>query len=70
MPEQDVTLYAMFGQIDFSLELELNGGVLSEGVTVPDMFTPMDAEIVLPTADEITKRGLHFQRLVSECFRR
>ena len=60
MPEQDVTLYAMFGQIDFSLELELNGGVLSEGVTVPDMFTPMDAEIVLPTADEITKEGCIF----------
>lgn len=61
MPEENITLYAQYGETDFTLTLELNGGTLAEGVSVPDQYTPMDDDIVLPTADQISREGYEFQ---------
>ncbi len=59
MPEQDIILYAQYGQPSYALKLELNGGTLAEGFTVPDSYSPQD-QITLPTAEEITKAGCKF----------
>ena len=60
MPEQDVTLYAQYGETEFSLQLELNGGALADGVTVPSVYTPFDDDIVLPGAEEVVREGYVF----------
>ena len=61
MPEENITLYAMYGDVVFDLTLELNGGKLAEDVTVPDTYTPMDDDWELPTAEEIFREGYDFQ---------
>lgn len=59
MPEQDITLYAQYGQPSYALKFELNGGTLSDDIILPDTYSPKD-QITLPTADEITKAGCKF----------
>lgn len=61
MPEENITLYAQYGEAEFSLKLELNGGTLADGVEIPSQYTPMDKDIVLPTAGQITKEGYEFK---------
>lgn len=60
MPEQEITLYAQYGETEFSLRLELNGGALADGVTVPSVYTPFDDDIALPGAEEVIREGYAF----------
>ncbi|MFQ8688452.1 MAG: InlB B-repeat-containing protein [Blautia sp.] len=58
MPEENITLYARGAEF---AKLELNGGTLADGVEIPSQYTPMDKDIVLPTAGQITKEGYEFK---------
>lgn len=60
MPEQEATLYAQYGTAEYQIHVELNGGILQDGVQIPETYTPFTADIVLPTADQIQKPGCVF----------
>lgn len=60
MPEQNITLYAMYGKAEYTITAKLNGGTLGEGVAIPKTYTPADETILLPTADQIKKEGCLF----------
>ena len=59
MPEKNITLYAMYGSNQFSIQWELNGGTVSEGTVLANSYTTKDT-ILLPTAQQITKEGCVF----------
>lgn len=59
MPEKNITLYAMYGSNQFSIQWELNGGTVSEGTVLANSYTTKDT-IRLPTAQQITKEGCVF----------
>ena len=61
MPEQDITLYAQYGKPDFPITWELNGGLLADGVVLPDVYRPSTDSFELPTAQEIAKPGYTFE---------
>lgn len=60
MPEEDITLYAQYGKSEFTLTLEMNGGRMAEGVTVPTVYHPQDEEILLPSGEEMVREGCTF----------
>lgn len=60
MPEENITLYAQYGRSEFTLTLEMNGGRLAEGVTVPTVYHPQDEEILLPSGEEMVREGCSF----------
>lgn len=60
MPEENITLYAQYGESGFALTFELNGGRLAEGVTVPSTYRPDGEEILLPTGEELIREGCSF----------
>ena len=47
MPEQDITLYAQYGQPSYALKFELNGGTLSDDIILPDTYSPKDQITVM-----------------------
>lgn len=58
MPEQDITLYAQYGQPSYALKFELNGGTLSDDIILPDTYSPKD-QITLPTAMRSQKQDVN-----------
>jgi uncharacterized repeat protein (TIGR02543 family) len=61
MPEQDITLYAQYGKPEYPITWELNGGLLADGIVLPDVYRPSTDSFQLPTAEEITKPGYTFE---------
>lgn len=59
MPEQDITLYAIYGTASFHIDWELNGGVVAEGCLMKGEYTSLE-EYVLPTKQQISKDGCEF----------
>lgn len=60
MPEQEATLYAQYGKAEYQIQVELNGGVLQEGIQIPQTYTPRTEDIVLPGEGQIQKPGCIF----------
>lgn len=61
MPEKDITLYAQYGQNNYSISTNLGEGTLAQGVVIPENYTPYSDTIVLPTEQQITKDGCIFK---------
>src|SRR5690625_4255031 len=58
MPNQDITLFAQYENIEYTIRYETNGGTFIDD-EITDTFT-VDDEIILPTADAIENKDEQF----------
>src|SRR5699024_1789283 len=52
MPEHEISLYAQFDYIEYSLLFEMNGGTFI-GEKLPEKYTVADSDVVLPAGSEL-----------------
>lgn len=58
MPDQDITLYGIYDEIEYTISLNANGGEIDS--TIPSVYTVDSDTIYLPTAEEISREGFEF----------
>lgn len=61
MPEKDITLYAIKADTtEYKITFVTDGGEFAKDLELPTVYTPASDEIILPTADVISKAGCSF----------